>query len=419
MGPITSLTGSTRSEPMSLDSVSDNTAKKIEKQLHGLNPLSFSEIRGLYQEVSQLSVESSNDGKLARVTSSVHRLYGIVLAKDALTIEQFKRPTGGTCNGGVNGSYFLMDEKLNRTFVFKPKDEEKEGMMDGVLAGTGAMREALAHRLNFSGTYPIPETFLVKIDGQVGSLQTCVKNPKSVLSVYTSENGGAQIKEISTKELQSSLLFDMRFNNWDRHLGNLLVSEEHLVMIDHGACMSSSPEDPTKMEQLAMPQASSFWDTSLAEYIKNFPEEKIDRDANLMMESGIPENAIERMRFATVILRETMGLEDASEWITPYDLGLFFTRQSRIIFQAESISVAVDFFSHVINEKKKFDTSRDSPSRTEIIKARRLVARVISNPELVNLLYGAEHGSDAPGRLDFGNSILGKFIAYKGETAGN
>lgn len=377
------------------------------------DPLNEIEIKTLFRSLSSMDTRYLFETNFAGGFESIltlYRLNDLVNWFEAFPIREIKKCTAGEGRGGVNGSYFLCNTFGEPEWVFKPQDEEASDLMLGVCAGEGAKREHLASALNREGFYPIPLTLFVSLNGQVGSLQHYIKSSKTLHEIMTSEHSSDLVRVIGKDAIHASLIFDMRFNNWDRHLGNLLFGEGNTYMIDHGACMTTSRDDPPKMEQLSLPQSHEGWGQKSLDYLQCLDSRIIARDAAIMKEHGVGQRAIDRMINGTILLVRSViqASEDKGiELFSPYDIGFFFLREYSRVWEGD-LESSLAFFREVIAEKRKFSVGM---SKVAIIKARRAYEKQQTNPRLVELLYGVEIGSDAgPDQIDWGHSILGKYV---------
>lgn len=168
-------------------------------------------------------------------------------------------------------------EKLG---VFKPKDEEHgmpknhpgEPLCKGITPGSFATREQVAYQIGKSLDIPIPPTFLVKVGGQVGSLQLFVKNEGNAGEIFSGNENEEKKNNLGSSDIQKMAYFDAVFGNTDRHLGNILIGE-NVFLIDNGGILSSSTEDPLKLDfiQLGLPQLEAPIDENLKTIILNPP----------------------------------------------------------------------------------------------------------------------------------------------------
>ncbi|MEI6805348.1 MAG: hypothetical protein WCK49_02440 [Myxococcaceae bacterium] len=151
---------------------------------------------------------------------------------------------------GVNGSFFLSDSGGRRAAIFKPMNMEAGApknhrlaassniqFRDSILPGQGAGNEVLAYELDkqaFGGRYEIPKTILVRLrheafEGEeLGSAQQFVPDARSLSELHALE-----IDAISQKEWEK-LNFRLISGSTDAHMGNILVSEGKLFLIDSG-----------------------------------------------------------------------------------------------------------------------------------------------------------------------------------------
>lgn len=145
---------------------------------------------------------------------------------------------------GTSGVYFLKNAFDRMVGVFKPADEESiylDGynggeIKVGCMPGEGNLKEVAAYLLDNKGFHGVPPTALVSCSHdtfgnkpKIGSLQEFVTYES------TAEDMGSS--KFSTRDVHKIGLLDCRILNLDRHLGNILVTEEEgafrLVPIDH------------------------------------------------------------------------------------------------------------------------------------------------------------------------------------------
>lgn len=321
--------------------------------------------------------------------------------------------------GGVNGSYFITDISHNKLWVFKPENEEKEGVAVGIHAGESAKREHLACVLNYDDhVYPIPYTAYVELEGKIGSVQLFQNNCVGLSVLLTSESSQSS-SELSKKQLQESLVFDIRFGNLDRHLGNLLVfrgeeSEEahasSVVMIDQGLCLSDSPEDPLKLEDLGLSQMSESWDPNYAQRVLNVD---IEKDARILGEHGIPPETINRMKRATIFLQRALEVSNANQErgfsITPYDVGLIALKNSRAFWSDEGLEKALALLNAIIPSKEIAQKSKFSHAKMLMERKKFVVAHPEMSDIEVSCIFGCAQNDESSKRIDWSDSIIGKY----------
>ncbi len=366
-----------------------------------------------YKKYTQQLLDDPNHPVSAIV--DLYKLYDCI---EKQGLNNVKKSTSEDSCGGTNGSYFLsVNEK--KAWVFKPLDEEKPDLMVGIVAGEGAFREHAAYLLQAEAKekiYTIPFTCLVKIGEQVGSLQRFIPGCKSLFAVRTLENSDEAIQSLPTIQVQGSLLFDLRFSNWDRHLGNLVVDQTLSVhMIDHGCCLSTSPEDELKIEQRYLPQMLKGWDAKIINHILSWTDRSIEKEARILKERGIGEQAILRMKNAAQLLQKGSKLSKESRdlggnEITPYDFGCIFLHLNVDVWDSNKCKVIEQYFVDIIQEKNKISELGEVSQRKIAIARNKFVnAKKPENALYVNLLFGSDPNSESS-RIDYTVSILGKHI---------
>lgn len=331
-----------------------------------------------------------------------------------------KKPTGsGETFSGVNGSYFISNENCEKMIVFKPENEEKDDTAKGIQRGDGAKREHLACVINEDRLYPIPYTCYVQFQGQKGSAQMFLNNFKPLNMLRFDSETHAQTNELPKRGLHASLIFDIQFENLDRHLGNLMCKVDkkdqtflkETSMIDNGLCLPSEPSDPIKMEQLVLPQMMETWDESL---IDLFLQQDIDKNAELMKKHGIQELTIQRARRTHTFLKmafqiaKTNSLNNVN--INPFDLGLVAIKNYLGFWNDEDAEKLLKLIECIVPLKQKI--LDEKPSRAKMVILRRNFAK--EHPEFndthISCLFGAAANDQSPERLDFSQSIIGKFV---------
>lgn len=380
-----------RFRDMNIGNINSRKVTTIKERLHSSIPLDTKEIKDWYK------------ASPFEKCSIIEDLYQAVIAVEEGAIDKVITPIGGEEGSGVNGSYFVRNLDGKKLFVFKPASEEKEGVFEGIPVGDGAKREQLASALNRGNVYNIPITTYIHLAGKTGSLQQFVPKTKSIHTLGL--DGEEKCASLQKKDIQASLIFDLRFRNSDRHLGNLLAQEDKVFMIDHGGCMSSSCEDLLKIEQMNLPQLLEDFDPSLKEHILSL-EKSVEKDAEKMREFGIEESTISWMEKTTSLL-----VEAVKQSITPYDLGMLIIHQQKEIWESVDCSSQLEFLKDITSEKEKL-TSLDPNSKAKIMIARRNYAKVQKDQKLVNLLYGSDP-NDTSDRIDFKDSIIYNYLIKK------
>ena len=232
-----------------------------------------------------------------------------------------------TERAGNSGSYHMRGPANEILGVFKPEKEE-DHLSVRMIQGDGAVREHLASVLNEDKFYPIPSTFYIKLGDDIGSLQIFKKDCIPFAELYFAGNDSDDnpADKFPHNPIQRSILFDLRFGNADRHLGNLLVSGENLWMIDHGECMPVS-ESPFKLEQSTfLPQSEKEWDKDVIDHVKSWNTTTIHRHAAIMREHGVSEYAISHMLFSTMMLSKLIVPAEGKPKLTPGDVATLFIK---------------------------------------------------------------------------------------------
>ena len=143
--------------------------------------------------------------------------------------------------------------------------------------------EHAAYCLNFSKQFPIPLTFMVEINGDVGSIQLFIGGQEVKV------DGSILQEETFSTNLQAMLIFDLLFANCDRHLDNFLVKRleggvHRLYAIDHDACFQVDSGRPLKL--LYLDHLSGY---SFKESLKHlFSPETIEEYKKIINQLEIP-----------------------------------------------------------------------------------------------------------------------------------
>lgn len=133
---------------------------------------------------------------------------------------------------GRNSSLFVtLDNQMSG--IFKPVSGEVELRKPGVVPGSYFKRERAAYLIDQDlGFNLVPPTVIRSIEGETGSLQMFVENA-TVAALLKDTN-------LPEADLMKMWLFDLIIRNTDRHKGNFLVSQDHVVAIDQGAAFGTS-----------------------------------------------------------------------------------------------------------------------------------------------------------------------------------
>lgn len=327
-----------------------------------------------------------------------------------------KKTTGeGNTFSGVNGSYFILNETGKKMMVFKPENEEKEGIAKGIKAGEGAKREHLACVLNYDRIFPIPFTCYVQFQGQNGSGQIFLNNSRPLNLLRFSPDMEKYTDTLPKRDLQASLVFDILFENLDRHLGNLmcrLESEDGIpqetFMIDHGLCIPALSGDSLKIEQLGLPQMKESWDESLVKFLLNFD---IDKTCQLMEKHGIHEEAIKRTRRAANFLQEGLKIVKASEEgmlnLSLYDLGLIVLKNQDHLWTDTDAEKLLKLITFIPPLKQKIVNENPSKAKMTLMRRNFVKEHPEFNDTQISCLFGASPQDETQERIDWSISILG------------
>ncbi len=345
--------------------------------------------------------------------SDFHEIFIEIEQKGKAKVLVSSKATG---NGGENGAYFIHINGQKK-WIFKPQDEEKPGIFAGIHAGQGAIREQLAYTLQRGSEtiYSIPETYLIEIEGQIGSLQRMIGNAMSLLSLQTEAEGAKELSKFPTLQLQGSLFFDLLHHNSDRHSGNLLYTKNErtgysLHMIDQGGCFSASSEDDLKIEQLHLPQMEEPWSEEIKKEALSLSQESVKEKSRIMKEYGIDKLAVNRMKNASKVIREAFSKseENGGSSITPYDLGLVFQKSNSHLWDSDKTDRLTSFMKEIVEEKKKFLSLGTGATKAKLLLTRRNYAKTQPDPLFVKLLYGNAPNEEQD--IVMSSSIIGKLL---------
>lgn len=390
---------------------------KINERIFSFNPLTELEIEGFYNKLFLSSLSNVSRLMLNQPNFScsvIHDLFTVM--HDIQLNPSLKKGTGeGNTCAGVNGSYFLSNATGRKVWVMKPASEEsKEKAAAGIPAGNGAKREHLAYILNPITT---PFTVYAEIDSKVASLQRCIPNPTSLRVLETSNTGINDVKELLSFDLQISLLFDLRFNNWDRHKDNLLTDPfKHVWTIDNAGCMSSSSADCLRIEHFNLPQMKKDWDDNALKMILSLDENEIKKDAKKMFVHQIEENAIKRMEFATQVIVKLVSLSEESRKknnpsLTPFDIAWIFLKYEKMIWLGKDIDFFTKFGQDIINNKKACEKLNYGRAKF-ILERRKFINENQDKKELADMLFGADQSSTDSHRIEWEDSIIAAYLKY-------
>lgn len=414
--------------PIEHSSLSPNTSfYQTEKQKTLLNevrialsnakPLSFIDIKILAAKIHQTKhlLKNQLEDPFDEF-AGIYYLFWTFRDLEKLGPESIKSRITQENGAGVNGAYYINSPQGEHRFVFKPSDEEHPDVFKGIAAGHGAQREHLAYVLG-QKKYPIPFTALVNFNGQVGSMQRFVPLTENFYSYSPGKANAGNLYRLSASHLQRCLLFDVRFHNCDRHLGNLLSREEQkdvcaVYLIDHGACMPNDMTDPLKLDYISstfqFPQLQNAWNESIMNEFLETTEADQCHEVELMSSHGIQPNAIRWTQKITFILQETFRLNKQSREsqraeISPVDIALLILRVKQEICELENMQSILDFLKDIIEQKTSWNNS-PSKSNIKFIQARRKFCH--SRPTLslgyIEVLFGAHEQE-----IDK-NSIIGR-----------
>lgn len=318
-----------KTQPSTLKELAQEVFRLVNEQLEGVQPITEKDVKAIFDLLFRtvLEKECQNRDK-SHISTIIYQLHDAMSYCKKVGKENALVPTAGKKGKflGANSSYFLLGNKTQRLWVFKPVDgesgyQDKKVLFDGITPGKQAKREHVAHLLNIGHIYPIPFTAYISLGGQVGSVQQFESGTVSYGALETDIVNIKQLLKIPLKPMQSMVIYDIRFGNCDSHGGNILcrpIYESGKILtgyevfgIDHGGSMTSSEKDPLKMTYLLLSQLiRSPIDDELKKFI--LKDMNIERDAILMKKHGIPDKAILWMRNASNFLRLALDLSEES-----------------------------------------------------------------------------------------------------------
>lgn len=416
--------------PVSIDRFAELMFIAAEERLASPAPLTESDIEEIYGLLFDTALKAHSTPQQDSYHPAVV-FRTLREAVDSLRVNgaDAKKPTGGGDFLGVNGSFFISGlDGTNKLWVFKPAELEKP-IAEGIAPGEGSKREHLACALNYAGTYPIPFTVSVVFGGQEGSAQLYQPASQNLGSLMRNPEMESHVASLPKKELQASLTFDIRFGNGDRHTGNLMCPGEiregvfvptRTVMIDHGQCLSTSPRDPLKLEQLGLRQMMEDWDSDLAEQILTVDQA---RDRAILETFGMPKEVIKMTERATQFLQRAIQLsrEHQAEGVAilPYDVGIIAQRVSEAFWEDNKFDQTMRFLEIIVACKGEANKITGEITQTKIVKFRQRFAAKVSEFEPIHrsCLFG-DRGENNDGIvvIDWNVSIIGKWIQRRKES---
>lgn len=175
---------------------------------------------------------------------------------EEIILETREKEESSNLRGGANKCFFIK-LKDDGAGVFKPKSGETEGMRDHSEAGTYYKRERAAFLVDkFLGFDLVPPTVIRKENGEIGSMQEFIPDPKEAYILLSdNKKRNRYIKD----QMMKLWVFDYIIHNSDRHPGNCLVKDDTVRAIDHGFCFS---RDSLRRE------CEIFWDKPITSEIK-------------------------------------------------------------------------------------------------------------------------------------------------------
>lgn len=204
----------------------------------------------------------------------------------------------------IHDAFVLRNALHEPCWIFKPTASVKFDELlnfESDYTFTNSVRERLTTLLNFHNAFPIPSTYLLEINGTVGSVQLFLKGKKEEIDEYNE-------KQLSIAEMQSLLIFDLIFANCDRHMDNILPIKVGSILrvngIDHEACFAFDNR-PLKIDYLRYDRPFNCAFEKSLYYLVS--EESAERYEEIMKDSGQDKQAIDWMLYATKQIRTTFN----------------------------------------------------------------------------------------------------------------
>ena len=138
---------------------------------------------------------------------------------------------------GSNELVFIEIKNDGRA-IFKPADGEIKNLRKFAEAGTYYKRERAAYLISeFFGFGLVPATVIRReVEGRIGSAQQFIEDAKMLASEHELEEHDESNTEHPISNLE---LFDWLIWNSDRHLANLLLSQNRFHAVDNGLSFSA------------------------------------------------------------------------------------------------------------------------------------------------------------------------------------
>lgn len=224
---------------------------------------------------------------------------------------------GNQLNDCVNGVYTVVDDTGKVHFILKPAAEEAVQpslVRSGHTPGDAVFKERAAFHLDHNRQAGVPPTELAYTSKGLCSVQ------KFMTNIGCSEDFSSSL--YSTKDVQSIALFDVRFFNMDRHMGNMLVDSQHrLIPIDHGFTLPDYRNlSDAHFEWDSWKQAQEPILPALKHYAKQI---NILDDVRQLFELGIRQESVITYILCTLFLK--IGIE--KDW-TLAKMASFMQRKS-------------------------------------------------------------------------------------------
>lgn len=272
---------------------------------------------------------------------------------------------------GTSGVYFMRNAQGKKIAVFKPKDEEGASlrrsieMRPGCTFGEGYLKEVAAHIIDKDGFHGVPRTAIAKFSHKAFHNPTGTPQQKegSLQEFVSYESTAEEMgwKKFTAHDVHKIGLLDCRILNLDRHLGNILVTEDedesiHLVPIDHAFSFPSFITGGASFEWLQFPQCKQPFDKETVDYICNIDVESDVQTIRRRL-PGLQEGCIETMQICTIFLKEAVA-----RGLNMYQIGCMMSRHlderqpshlERLYsaIQARAAPATNDTFAHIVSEE--------------------------------------------------------------------
>lgn len=227
-------------------------------------------------------------------------------------------------DGNQDPCTYILSRGEKIVAMFKPTQKETF-VREGVLTGTGAIREEAAYVLdtNAGGLASVPPTAVAHVQvgtniATTGSVQRFMRSKMGALEDF----GMPRLLPdacafVPIREIQKIALLDLRLFNTDRHLGNLLLGGDTapftLVPIDHGCILPSWGHlSEARFDWAFLPQAECPLSSEMHAQVAHW---NIQNDAVALRKLGIREECIVTMKIATRFVQIAAENDKSPTWM--------------------------------------------------------------------------------------------------------